>query len=186
MPAFRNWRRKIPMIVLIAVVIAALSATSLIAAVSDPMATPTASATSPTAVGKVVLPTPQPPPDSRAVLRSPTPVMSIDEARAQRQRLMDTDEYRRIRNIAYGPQNSGGIIVIRGISVVIPQDAYIDSVVVDGICVGPPSPCPDFPIISIVRGKSRISFSKPSGGIVHQSFAPGEERTFAFLQAALR
>jgi hypothetical protein len=87
-----------------------------------------------------------------------------------------------------GPQPTpqpGGIILIAGKSIRLPDDAYHASTVLTVECRWG-QPCPQPPLDTITRGRSRITVSRPTGQIVEEHIAPGEEGAFDWLREALR
>ena len=60
----------------------------------------------------------------------------------------------------------------------------------DGTSAGVTCPigvvCPQTPLYIIVRGRSRMTVSAPTGEIVREHTVPGEEAAFELIRAALR
>ena len=83
-----------------------------------------------------------------------------------------------------GPHTAGSRITIGGKAIQLPPDAYVEGYV-DSIFPLEGRSNPLTPIVGIRRGNSLISVSIPNGAIVYENIAPGEERTFDFLKAAL-
>lgn len=83
-----------------------------------------------------------------------------------------------------GPTTAGANITIARKGIKLPDDAYIDSRII-GISCGP-GPCPKPPVLTIARGKSKITFSEVDGFVVSEQIAPGEEHAFDFLRSYLK
>ncbi len=78
----------------------------------------------------------------------------------------------------------GSVLTIAGKRVQLPQDAFVDRYTISVLCVEHDA-CPQTPILQIKRGNSTIAVSAPSGTIVEERTAPGEERAFDFLKEVL-
>jgi hypothetical protein len=74
---------------------------------------------------------------------------------------------------------------LAGRAVRLPPDAYVEHFTVSVHCVVG-RPCPQTPIYELRRGNSTIAVSAPTGAVVEERPAPGEERAFDFLREALR
>lgn len=90
-----------------------------------------------------------------------------------------------VRYSIQGPATKGMTITIKGKKVKLPNDAYIEYYVTEGI-PSPGAKMPELPILIIARGNSRIDISKGSGTINRETIAPGEEGAFNFLKEALK
>ena len=85
-----------------------------------------------------------------------------------------------------GPKTAGQTISIAGVFIKLPIDAYLNGIVVSGVCtIGDDSPCIFGPFQIIKRGNSTISVSTSTGEIVHEEVAPGEDGAFDFLKDGL-
>jgi hypothetical protein len=84
-----------------------------------------------------------------------------------------------------GPATKGALISIAGKAVQLPPDAFIAGTVSTFGCVVP-HPCPQTPIVVLQRGNSTIAVSVPTGAVVSEKVAPGEEAAFDFLQEVLK
>lgn len=74
-------------------------------------------------------------------------------------------------------------IRIKGIDIKLPDDAYVEGLVMEvDVFKGQ---TPELPYYIIVRGSSRISVTERTGRILREVTAPGEENAFDFLKKAL-
>ena len=124
-------------------------------------------------------PTPTPPPLSWEQLQKMEE--GLHKAYTPPAKLFDSE----VNYSIQGPTTKGMTITIAGKKVKLPDDAYIEYYVTEGI----PSPgarMPDLPLYVIARGKSMISVSRGSGKIDREIVALGEEGTFNFLKEALK
>ena len=87
--------------------------------------------------------------------------------------------------IVSGPATRGSIVRIAGLEIQLPSDAFVDRYVVDILCIAG-RPCPEVPIYELKRGNSTLAVSAPSGAIVEEDTANGEEGAFDFLKEVLR
>lgn len=80
-----------------------------------------------------------------------------------------------------GPTTKGANIKIKNTIIKLPDDAYIEYYVAEGICAAGKQ-CPQTPSYEIRRGKSTIGFSAVDGEITGEKIALGETGTFDFLK----
>lgn len=107
------------------------------------------------------------------------PPMSLEEERQRRK-----DEAQQVpgrTSVVAGPETSGSNITVAEIGVQLPANAFVNRYVVQVLCVAGLS-CPQTPIYELKRGNSTISVSIPSGIILDEEIAPGEEGAFDFLK----
>ena len=129
------------------------------------------------------LPTPAPP---QAANPTPRPDLTFEEAmeirRAEeREGIARGDVIIKVS----GPETAGKLIVIAGKDVQLPPDAYVYRFVHSVACVVGRT-CPETPIYEIKRGDSMITITAPSGTLLEESIAPGDDRAFEFLKGVLR
>ena len=80
-----------------------------------------------------------------------------------------------------GPTTKGAKVIIGKNIIKLPDDAYIDYLMIESLCA-PGAKCPQTPEYGIIRGKSRMSFSSVDGEIVIELIAQGEMGTFDFMK----
>ncbi len=133
----------------------------------------------------VLAPTPLP---TAPVQPTPTPMppMTVEEELKWRERIYAEAEARGDRSIRLdGPHTAGSQIQIAGKAIQLPADAFVAAHIAF-VSWPPGQPPPQTPIVAIQRKNSFIWVSEPSGVVVDEVVAPGEEGAFDFLKAALR
>lgn len=86
---------------------------------------------------------------------------------------------------AYGPSRKGATIAIKGINIKLPDDAYVEGLVVAATAIAGRQP-PETPYYVIVRGDSRVLVTERTGRILKEILASGDENAFDFLKRALQ
>jgi hypothetical protein len=149
-----------------------LASLGLMALVNQPRAAPTATAR---LVVRELVTTDKP------VALVPTDVLTVSAAR-----LATAGAQGGGRTIvASGPSTAGTRLTIAGRPVQLDPDTYVESYVLSVTCeIG--RPCPRTPMYALRRGESRISLSQPTGEIVFERIAPGEDGAFEAIKDQLR
>lgn len=144
-----------------------------------PPAEPTVSAPPPTP-----WPSPPPPQNRLPVARPPEP-KTLEESLRLREQLRQGEGRNDVPIAVAGPETRGSSIGIKGKTVQLPPDAWVETWMVFATCpIG--RVCRETPLYSLRRGESTLVISSPSGIIYEERIAPGEEGAFAFVRDALR
>lgn len=84
-----------------------------------------------------------------------------------------------------GELTRGSSITVRGVTVRLPADAYVQARVEAVLC-SPGQPCPETPFYVLRRGPSTITVAVNSGAILREETSPGDDVAFQFLKKALQ
>lgn len=87
---------------------------------------------------------------------------------------------------AFGPATKGSTVVIKGKNIKLPDDAYVQGVVLFAEPVVGLKPASETPYFIIIRGKSAIHVTEHTGKILQEYISPNEQGTFDFLKKALQ
>ena len=164
-----SWRMRVSILSVVLALVAIAGVLYTTAMASEP--SPPSPALPPVA-------TPAPP------IHTPPPDRSPATQEEEQTRAKTIQEARGQVIVVSGPDTRGSIVRIAGLEIELPQDAIVNRYVVDVFCVAG-LPCPEVPIYELKRGNSTVAVSAPSGIIVEENTANGEESAFDFLREVL-